>query len=840
MSKVFSLFLSLVFISTSMAQSVDMEYYFPNATFNKKIPTPESVIRFVPGEWHVSHDKLVQYMYALAEASPRITIMEIGATYENRPLVNLIITTEENHQNLESLKEAHLSFAKGEKDVRLAEVPTVLYQGYSIHGNESSGANAAMLYAYYLAASDEALSYLENQVVIIDPAFNPDGLQRFSTWANMHKPEVPATDPSDREFNEAWPGGRTNHYWFDLNRDWLLLQHPESRARIKVFHEWKPNVLTDHHEMGSNSTFFFQPGIPSRTNPITPKRNQELTGEIGNYHAAELDKIGSQYYSQESFDDFYYGKGSTYPDANGCIGILFEQASSRGHNRMTANGLLTFPFTIRNQLATSLSTLKAGSGLHDQLLQYQKQFFEDAKKQGASSRVKGYLIEDDQDPARAKALLKILSQHKVDCYEVKGQSGSFFVPSDQLQHRLVRGIFEKQTSFQDSLFYDVSAWTLPLAFGLPFKEVTSNPGLGEKINLKEYGSASFSGESDYGYLLSWSDYYSPTAVNKLLQKGVRAKVCNREFAALVNGNEKDFPRGTIFIPIQNQKMDGNNLSKWLKKLASQYGLHIDGVDSGQTPRGIDLGSPNVESLRKPKILMLIGDGIRSYDAGEVWHLLDTRYEISCTKVESRQFNRVRLSDYNVIIIPDGSPSGINSKGVEALKRWVDDGGVIIGLQGAADWLKGQELAKLESLKSEDGEDLVKARPYDKAREDSGAKYIGGSIFNNDLDLTHPICYGYQRKSLPVFHQGTNFYGAPKNAYAAPLRYSKDPLLAGYVSDENLEKIAGTSAIVVSRQGRGRVITFGFNPTFRAFWWGTQKLLANAIFFGSTIDGNTAE
>ncbi|MDC1520637.1 M14 family zinc carboxypeptidase, partial [Polaribacter sp.] len=345
-----NLFLFFFCISfTISSQEVDLSYYLPKeATYNQNIPTPKSVIGHEVGEWHVTHDKLVEYMKALAKASDRISLENRGTTFEGRPLLLLTITSPENHKNITRIQENHIHGTdNSDKDV--SKDPIVVYQGFSIHGNEPSGSNAALAVAYYLAAANDIDNLLDNTVILFDPSYNPDGLQRFAYWANTNRSKNINPDPNDREYTEIWPRGRTNHYWFDMNRDWLPVQLPESRARISSFHEWLPNILTDHHEMGSNSTFFFQPGIQSRTHPLTPKLNQELTKEIGTYHAKAFDKLGSTYYSEESFDDFYYGKGSTFPDINGSIGILFEQGSSRGHAQETANGVLTFPFTIRNQ-----------------------------------------------------------------------------------------------------------------------------------------------------------------------------------------------------------------------------------------------------------------------------------------------------------------------------------------------------------------------------------------------------------------------------------------------------------------------------------------------------------
>ena len=256
-------------------------------------------------------------------------------------------------------------------------------------------------------------------IILFDPSYNPDGLQRFAYWANTNKNANLNPDPNDREYNEVWPGGRTNHYWFDLNRDWMPAQLPESRARLKTFHDWLPNILTDHHEMGSHSTFFFQPGVPERTNPLTPKLNQELTKKIGSYHAKALDKIGSLYYSEEGYDDFYYGKGSTYPDINGGIGILFEQASSRGHVQETENGLLTFPFTIRNQFTAALSTLDAAKNMRVEILDYQQNFYQNARNEGSKEKDKAIVFGDEKDAAKTYHLAEILKRNHINFNDIK-------------------------------------------------------------------------------------------------------------------------------------------------------------------------------------------------------------------------------------------------------------------------------------------------------------------------------------------------------------------------------------------------------------------------------------
>lgn len=462
--KVRSLFFILGFIalSTLLKAQKDLSYYLPNnVIYNQNIPTPKSVIGHEVGEWHVTHDKLVMYMRALAAASNRITIEEIGVTHEGRPQLILTITHPGNHAGIDKIRTDHvwLTYPNESDKFDIKKMPAIMYMGFSIHGNEPSGSNASLAVAYYLAAAQgpEIESALRNTVILLDPSFNPDGLNRFATWANMHKSKNINPDSNDREYDEVWPGGRTNHYWFDLNRDWLPVQQPESKNRIAKFHLWKPNVLTDHHEMGTNSTFFFQPGVPARTHPLTPKENQELTEKIGESHAEALDKIGSLYYTKEGYDDFYYGKGSTFPDINGGVGILFEQASSRGHAQESNNGILEFPFTIKNQFTAALSTWKATVEMREELLDYQRDFYKKALREADNDDIKAYIFKAEKDPARSYHLAEILNHQEIDFYrpardlkfneEEYTPENSYIIPLKQRNYKLVKGMFEKRTTF---------------------------------------------------------------------------------------------------------------------------------------------------------------------------------------------------------------------------------------------------------------------------------------------------------------------------------------------------------------------------------------------------------
>lgn len=827
------LLLCFLFSTALQAQTkIDLSYYLPqNVTYNQNIPTPESIIGHQVGEWHVTHDKLVQYAYALAKASDRVTIESRGKTFEGRPVLLLTITSPENHQNIDTIQQEHIA-ATENNSVNTTNMPIVVYQGFSIHGNEASGANAGLLAAYYLAAAqgNYITELLSNTVILFDPSFNPDGLQRFAYWANTNKSINLNPDPNDREYSEVWPGGRTNHYWFDMNRDWLPVQLPESRARIASFHKWLPNILTDHHEMGTNSTFFFQPGIPSRTHPLTPKLNQELTKGIGKYHAKALDKIGSLYYTEESFDDFYYGKGSTFPDINGGIGILFEQGSSRGHIQESDNGILTFPFAIRNQLTAALSTLDAAKNMREKLLTYQHNFFKNARTEAAKENGKAIVFGDEKDAAKTYHLAEILSRHKIKFHEVKKDftaSGknfkkgySYIVPKNQKNTRLINAMFEKRTKFQDSLFYDISAWTFPLAFNLDYAEGVSTNNAGAEVTDLQFRDGAVSGLSNYAYLMEWHEYYTPKILNKILSKGLRAKVARKRFS--LNGKQYDY--GTILIPVQNQKFNSNDLNKYLQKLAKESHVQIDGVGTGLT-KGIDLGSNNFRALTKPKIALLVGDGISSYDAGEIWHLFDTRYDITVTKLDTKSINRANLSRYNTIIMPNAR--SLSESNTKKIKAWVENGGTIIGYRNTVKWFNTKEFAKLEFKKMER---TAKNISFEQRGDYNGAQFIGGAIFEAKTDRSHPINFGYKNNTIALFRNTTIFMKPNKHSYNNPIQYTKRPILSGYISKPNLDSIGSTVPLQIKRLGSGKVVAFTDNTNFRAFWYGTNKLLMNAIFF----------
>lgn len=851
MKKILALLLT-TFSLLTFAQ-IDMSYYLPGGlSYNPDIPTPKELLGYHPGEWHVSHDQLIYYMREVAKASDRMILEEFAKSYEGRPLMQIIVSTPENLAKIDQIKADHkkLTDPAESGSMNTADMPIVTWLGYSVHGNEASGSNASLLTAYYLAAANgsEIDELLQNSIIIIDPSYNPDGLNRFASWVNTHRSHTINPDPNDREYDEAWPGGRTNHYWFDLNRDWLPLQHPESRGRIMRFHEWKPNILTDHHEMGTNSTFFFQPGIPSRKFPWTPEKNVDLTHKMAKFHAKYLDKIGSLYYSEESFDDFYIGKGSTYPDVNGSVGILFEQASSRGHAQENDYGILTFPMGVRNHFTTSLSTLASGVAHRQEFLDYQKEFYSGASSLASKDAVKGYVFGSEKDPIKSYELLKMLTQHEIEVYELKNSmnkngkrfavGSSYVVPMNQPQYRLAKAIFETRTSFNDSLFYDISTWTIPLAFNLNYGELTSKDiggSVGEKVENPMAPKAELIGEKGaYAYAIEPYGYLGFRAINRLLSKKVVVQMLHETHS---DGN-RTFPRGTMLIPVGVQESKRGMIEATINTIVKEDAVNVYALNTGLASSGVDLGSRSNTSMKEPKVAVLVEGGVSSYEAGEVWHLLDQRYKMKVTLLPIDRLSG-NLSRYNRIIIPNAYLGSLNDSKKKNLKEWISQGGVVIAWKNGGKWLSDSEITNVSYEKDEDKE-TKEYKSYENLDEERGAQFTGGSIFEAKVDLTHPLAYGLENDRIPLFRNHNLVMEKSKNAYANPFVYTSNPLLSGYVSEENLARFKDSPAATISNVGRGKVITLTDNPNFRAFWYGTNKIFMNALFFGSSISRGAGE
>ncbi len=836
--------LVLVFFTLTAFSQEKIDYFLPtDVNYDTKIPTPEQFFKMQMGEWHLTHDQVLNYILEIDRISDRAILVEYGRTWENRPLVYLVFSSPENQQKLDELKQLHFYFSEPGSTLNAEDVPLVVNLGYGVHGNESSATNSAVLTAYYLAAAQgkKIDKLLNNTIILVDPCLNPDGFTRHSTWANMHQSSTVMTKTDSRQYREVWPGGRTNHYWFDLNRDYLLLVHPESRGRVKAFYEWKPNIVTDHHEMDANSTFFFQPGVKSRNNPLTPAKNYELTNEIGQYHAAYLDKIGASYFTEEQFDDYYFGKGSSYPDINGSIGILFEQAGFRGRIRETTNGVRKLAYGIRNQFIVTLSTLDAAIAMKNDLLNFQQSFYADAiemaKKEGATA----YVFGSETDKIKTQEFVRLLNQHQIEVFEntkeiradgkVFKSRSSYVVQVKQKQYRLIKSIFEVATTFADSTFYDVSTWTLPYAFGIPFAKIEANPTV-EKAQAKEVVGKITGGKSNLGYVFRWDEYSAPRALFELQNAGLVTKVAVEPFSLTIDGKTEQFSYGSVLVQVANP-LAADQVFQLVSQVAVETDIDFYAAATGLTPSGIDLGSNSFAKLQKPEVMMLVGGNASSSDAGELWHLFDQKYQIPVCLTESNMLTTAQLEKYNMLILPGGSYPELTGETANKVKDWVKNGGILIAYRGASAWTVKNELSKIKFKKTIQP-DTTRFLNYADRISEINENSISGAIFNAAMDLTHPLCFGYTDKNLPIFKADELVAESLNVKFAEPVNFTGNPYTSGFVSDKNLERFKNAPVVTVESFDRGKVITYHENMAFRGIWMATNKLFINAVFFGSTI------
>ena len=833
-----------VLLSTAALAMTSAQYLPADAKLDTSIPSPESVFGWEPGDWRVQHPSLVQYLYTLAEKSDRVSIKVTGYTYEQKPLLQVIISSEENQAKLETLRVAHLNGASSGDP----EAPLVVWLGYSVHGDEASGTNAAPIVAWYLAASrsEYVTNLLKNTIIIIAPSLNPDGLDRFATWSNSNQSFTPTGDRNGRIHHQDWPRGRTNHYLFDLNRDWLPLVHPESRARITEYHRWLPHVLTDHHESGDDA-FFFQPGVPSRQHPLTPAENLEMTRALAPYHAKSLDSVGEMYFTEDAFDDFYFGKGSTYPDINGSIGVLFEQPRVNGVVYNRDSGPLKFTEAIQNHVRMSLSTLKGAYELRDNFKKYQARFFQTMEQRAARAGFEAWVISDGNDPARILELMDKFKLHQIEYFplgsEVRTQGQVFkpghawVIPVKQRQFGLAQAMLETRIKFEDNTFYDVSAWSLPLAYNLPLAKLKNLPAsstsyAGMTVSLPDADAVA--------WIIDWQQMNAPALLQDLLDAGTRVRAATKPFTISQGLTSMSFGEGSLVVLAGLQDKDKSEaIFKLLEDTAPRgAGLNIRSVNTQMTTSGPGLGTRHFKPVPAIKPLLITGPGTRSYDVGEAWFQLDQHLGVAPVMVDLSRLKTLDLDDYTHLLMVEGKYKAIDEKLKQSIATWISAGGILIATQGAATWAESlcfDTAGCDEDLVEEEAtEEALNAMAYADFDDQKAQRTIGGAIVTALLDNTHPIAFGYQHE-MPLFRRGDTLLKASENPFGTPVRYAEKPLVSGYIGEQRLLEMSGQPAVIAERHGKGLIVRFANNPIFRGFWRGTERLWVNSLYFGSLVD-----
>ena len=842
-----SIFTLLLCISSVVsAQDYFLDRYAPYAD---GIPSPQEYLGYGIGDYHTRHDRIVGYLEALDEASDLASLTDYGKTHELRRLVILQISSEDNISNIEAIREDHMKLVDPESGVDPAglDIPVFVNLAYNVHGNEPSGSEAALLSAYVLVASEHPdIVRLRNEsIVFLDPTINPDGRDRHTQWANTYRANALTADPMDAEHNEMWPRGRTNHYWFDLNRDWLLAVHPESQGKLGWYHQWYPNVVTDFHEMGTNSSYFFEPMKPNGSkDPIMPIENYTfLNDTFASYYQHEMDSIGSLYFTKEVFDGTYPGYGSSYPDLQGGLGILFEQASSRGHLQETDMGEMSFAYTIRNQFVNAIATVKAAVENKEYLHQYQQEFFQSAIQNARDGGIGAYVYGDAHDDSRLRAFTALLIRHGIEVHDLSESVSiggvsydpgeAFVVPTAQPQYRMVQTMFETYDEYRDSVFYDASAWSLANAYNMKYATVSAGSAA-DRVQIRKETHAVPT--TQYAYLIPWSDYQSPRLLHHLQSHDVRVMAAQKPFQVATNSGVRDFSFGALVVPIQKQTLALAEVRRIIQDASDLTGIEVFSATTGLSATGVDLGSRWMEPLDPPRVLTLVGNGVSSYEVGYVWHLMDTRVGMPITKLRTDMFGRVDLDDYSTLVMVSGSYSTLDSQDIKRIKAWVGQGNTLITIGEATGWAVRKGLVK-EKLVTKEKNDSAKVERLDyvTAPEIRGRDEVGGTIFKIDLDTTHPLGYGYHHRELPVYRNNNVWLAPSENEFSNVAVYTDDPHVDGFITEENLQNYLKKSvSVMVSPVGGGRAVMFTEDPNFRGTWYGTNKMFLNAVFFGQMI------
>ncbi|MGA3243348.1 MAG: M14 family metallopeptidase [Bacteroidota bacterium] len=861
--------LVVLFITTYAFAQKTPDFY-PGGTYDPKVVAPEAVLGYHIGDRFTDYASLHTFFEKLAASSDRIHRVVYGETNEHRMLQAFIITSPANLARIEEIRQANLKLtdprilqSKADAEKIIASLPVIVYLSYGVHGNEASSPEAAMAVAYQLCAGTDSRtqSILENAVVIIDPNVNPDGRERYVQWVNSMLGAKPNLNPSSVEHSEPWPGGRTNHYFFDLNRDLSWQTQQETRARVRFYRTWMPHVHVDYHEMEySGSYFFFPAAVP--VHESLPPEVLKWGKIFGKGNAEAFDKLGLPYYVGERFDMFYPGYGDSWPTFNGATGMTYEQGGGSRASlavRKPNGQILTLRDRARNHFVTSIATLETSVKNKKERLEDFYSFWLTALS--SSSPIKGYLISDAEDPTRSNQVIETLLRQGIEVHQLTDglalqvqeffstkwgkeriPKGTYFVATSQPQGRLVKTLLEPITAVRDTFFYDVSAWSLPIASGLKAWATQSPlPPGSVRIQAPAPPVGRIIGDKQaYAYLIPWQRNNAIQLVWRLLERGYSLSVARRPFETV----GQHFVAGTV---VAFSGSNNDSLAIDIERLAAEFGVDVYTASTGLTENGVSLGSSFITPMKKANIAIAVGPPVSSNDFGELWFLFERELGIPFTGIRATELADADLSKFDVIILPDASSyqAVFDSARTEKLKRWIQGGGVMIGIEGGAQFLMkaksgitqaANKAEKKEDEKSKEEKELDKAKKelskrqtlFEKEEIDRLGR-IPGTIFRVLVDTTHPIGFGVPREIF-VFKSDALPLELTESGHNVA-RFSKDSVqTSGYVTKEKAQKISEAAYIQDYRIGRGRAVLFAENVTFRRFWSGLEKLLLNSILF----------
>ncbi len=811
-------------------------------------PSPDSFLGYSLGSRFTPHHLLVDYFRAAARSSDKVQLIEYGTTYELRPLVAAIITSPENMSRIEAIRQNNLRRTGILDGGTVAEDIVFVYLSYTVHGNEAAGAESSMAVLYDLLRGGPPVDdWLEHTVVILDPCLNPDGYSRYSQWSNSVSAHPFNPRPETRDHQEPWPGGRSNHYYFDLNRDWAWQTQKESRDRIAFYLQWMPHVHADIHEMGAESPYYFAPAAQPY-HPYVTEWQSAFQTDIGKNHASHFDREGWRYYTRERFDLFYPSYGDTYPTFAGAIGMTYEQGGSGYANRavLLENGdTLTLYDRIAHHHVASMSTIEVSARHAADLVREFSNYYKKSISDPPGG-INSYVIKRNNNPGRMQDLLTLLERNQIICGVVRNErmgirgmsyvsgepqvftasAGDLIIPVSQPRSVLVQVLFEPEGKMSDSLTYDITAWSVPLAYGL---EVY---GTEEVLPYStRYDSARVrinSGERPYAYAMMWGSVPAARTLMSALRAGVVARYAVHPFS---NGGTS-YPAGTVlFMRADNRKHPG--FDEVIRDIADGSVMPFHLIRGGMADAGRDLGSDAYPLVRRPEVLTFSGKGVSSLHLGEMWHFFEEELNSSLHIVDVEEVMHIPMELYNVLLLPEGYYA-LSDEVIERISGWVQRGGRVVAMGSGIQRVAGRSgfgivygsEERADSMRREEA--AFHPDEYSSGQRESLTEEIPGAIFRTTMDRTHPLCFGLGQ-TYWTLKTGASAYRWLEHGRNAIVLEDTSTYF-GFAGHKALEKMRNTLLAGHERVGGGSVVYMVDNPLFRSFWNHGKVLFANALFF----------
>jgi zinc carboxypeptidase len=793
----------------------------------QSIKSPAEFLGYELGSRFTRHHKIVEYFNYVSNSTAKVVLQKYGETNEYRPLYVTFISSEENITNLEKIREDNLKRTGLLEGSATSEI-SIVWLSYNVHGNEASSSEAAMKTLYDLITKKQ--DWLKTTVVIIDPCVNPDGRDRYVNWYNENKNTPYNINYDVTEHNEPWPRGRANHYLFDLNRDWAWITQVESQHRLKVYNKWLPQIHVDFHEQGINEPYYFAPAAEPYHEVIS-NWQRHFQVELGKNHAKYFDKENWLYFTKERFDLFYPSYGDTYPTYSGAIGMTYEQAGngSAGLGVLNQEGtILTLVDRVKHQTTTGLSTVELASKNASKLVNEFEKFFNNSNE-----KRKSYILKGSEDKiAKVEALLdkheiihfraesktiKAYDYNNQKTTSIKTSINDLVVPTNQPKGKMVKVLLEPEAKLSDSITYDITAWSIPFAYGL-------NGFYSESVilNSKTTTPVNFNNKTTnnaYAYLSKWNEISDATFLGDLLEEGFNVRFSHKNLT--IEGS--NFKRGSLIV-LRGENKHILNFDEIIVEIANRLHKKLTPVQTGFADAGPDFGSPRISMIKHKNIAVLSGDGTSSLSFGEIWHFFETQLKYPINVINTKNFKRIDWGKYDILILPNGYVAGEDE--LKILADYTSKGGNIIAIGSSLNSFAGKEGFQLKKKEAEKSTNNL--APYNQRVRNYMKNTITGSIFNSTIDNTHPLAYGYPNNyyslklsssSFEYLEEGINVGYFPKNTTN----------ISGFAGANALKLVPNSLLFGIENKGKGKLIYMVDNPLFRSFWENGKLFFANAVF-----------